>query len=159
MMKSIFKKIALAILVMTYANVVFAAFQPELLEQKDSYFNFFEQPEELAPADDVIDLNKAQTEIAKKNEKEYSRFSVLNHQIFNNDKIRVFNFTAFDDHDLKNKLNIGHFSFSELNSIQITFGYGIEYLYDKGKAVGYEYLSAFPYDRGQLIRIYWNQSY
>lgn len=153
------KKIALPVILMTYGSVVFAASQPELFEQKEGYFDFFKKSEELAQVDSDMDLNKTQTEIAEKNEKEYARFSVLNHQIFNNDKIRIFNFTAFDDHDLKNKLNIGHFSFSELNSIQITFGYGIEYLYEKGKAVGYEYLSAFPYDRGQLIRIYWNQSY
>ncbi|MEG0915010.1 MAG: hypothetical protein RSG57_04585 [Christensenellaceae bacterium] len=34
-------------------------------------------------------------------------------------------------------------------------GYGIEIKVNKRNKVGYEYLSNFPYDRGQLIRFFW----
>ena len=122
--------------------------------------DFFKTENELVTPDyDELDLNKTQTAIARQTEKENSRFSILSNQLFKSDKIRIFNFTAFDQNELKDRLGLGNLDLSDLSNIQITFGYGIEYQYQPGKAIGYEYLSAFPYDRGQLVRIFWNQKF
>ena len=122
-------------------------------------FNFFEAQQELHYEPAIEDLNSEQTKIAELNEKEYSRFDVLTHSIFQSERIKFFNFTAFDRNELKNKLDTGHFDLSNLEQLSITFGYGVEYLLKENQTIGYEFLSSFPYDRGRLIRIFWNQTF
>jgi hypothetical protein len=41
-----------------------------------------------------------------------------------------------------------------LDDFSISLGYGIVYQLNSANRIGYEYLSSFPFDRGQLIRFF-----
>ncbi|WP_244948549.1 hypothetical protein [Acinetobacter tandoii] len=90
------------------------------------------------------------------NEKE-NDYSVANNDFYENEYIRVFNYTAYNSDNFTNKLGTGEFNSADLDALRISFGYGIEIKLNKRNKLGYEYLSNFPYDRGQLIRIFWVQ--
>ena len=64
-------------------------------------------------------------------------------------------YTAYNSVSLSHKLGTGEFHSSDLDVLSISFGCGIEIKVNKRNKVGYEYLSNFPYDRGQLIRFFW----
>lgn len=42
-----------------------------------------------------------------------------------------------------------------LNDLSISLGYGIVYQINQDNRIGYEYLSSFPFDRGQMVRLFW----
>lgn len=90
------------------------------------------------------------------NEKE-NDYSVANNDFYENEYIRVFNYTAYNSENFTNKLGTGEFNSADLDALKISFGYGIEIKLNKRNKLGYEYLSNFPYDRGQLIRFFWVQ--
>lgn len=120
-------------------------------------YDFFQEQQELHLAThEELDLNTEQTRIAKQIEEEYKSFDIISHQIYANERIRFFNFTAFSQKDLKNKLGTGSFHLDDIQNLNITLGYGMEYYIKPTVTIGYEYLSSFPYDRGQLVRVFWN---
>lgn len=90
------------------------------------------------------------------NEKE-NDYSVANNDFYENEYVRVFNYTAYNSDNFTNKLGTGEFNSADLDALKISIGYGIEIKLNKRNKLGYEYLSNFPYDRGQLIRFFWVQ--
>lgn len=42
-----------------------------------------------------------------------------------------------------------------LNDLSISLGYGIVYQINQDNRIGYENLSSFPFDRGQMVRLFW----
>lgn len=92
--------------------------------------------------------------LAEKHDEEEKDYTVLNNDFYENEYIRVFNYTAYNSDNFSNKLGTGEFN-ADLDALSISFGYGIEIKINKRNKLGYEYLSNFPYDRGQLIRLYW----
>lgn len=145
-------------IVSSYAGGALNNDQVEFEFSEKSVFDLFANlKKQQKLMDQNIEIDQKPIPLA--NENEYSKFSVLNHRIYESDRIRFFNFTAFDQKDLKNKLSSGEFSINDLDSLHITFGYGIEYLLKENQTIGYEFLSSFPYDRGRLIRIFWNQAF
>lgn len=150
-------------------SFIFIQFQTSAqeLDRFDSVFpsrqpiyNFFENKPELVVSHKAEqDLNQEQKELAEKYEKQKQRYSLLQHKIFENDRIRIFNNTAFGAENLKNDIRAGHYDFNNLDQLEITMGYGIEFILDQENIVGYEYLSSFPYDRGQILRIFWNKKF
>ena len=95
--------------------------------------------------------------LAERHNDEENDYSVVNNDFYENEYIRVFNYTAYNSDNFTNRLGTGEFSSSDLNALRISFGYGIEIKLNKRNKIGYEYLSNFPYDRGQLIRFFWVQ--
>ena len=95
--------------------------------------------------------------LAERHNDEENDYSVVNNDFYENEYIRVFNYTAYNSDNFTNRLGTGEFSSSDLNALRISFGYGIEIKLNKRNKIGYEYLSNFPYDRGQSIRFFWAQ--
>lgn len=93
--------------------------------------------------------------LAEQHNEEENDYSVVNNDFYENEYIRVFNYTAYNSDNFTNKLGTGQFSSSDLDALKISFGYGIEIKMNKRNKLGYEYLSNFPHDRGQLIRFFW----
>lgn len=94
-------------------------------------------------------------DLAEQHEEEEKNYTLMNNDFYENEYIRVFNYTAYNVDSLSHKLGTGEFHSSDLDALSISFGYGVEIKVNKRNKIGYEYLSSFPYDRGQLIRIFW----
>lgn len=93
--------------------------------------------------------------LAQMHDQEEKDYSVLDHNFYENEYIRIFNYTAYNTDNFSHKLGTGEFNSTDLDALSISFGYGIEIKLNQRNKVGYEYLSSFPYDRGQLIRLFW----
>ncbi len=46
-----------------------------------------------------------------------------------------------------------------VDDFAVSFGYGMEFKLDPVNKVGYEYVSSFPYDRGQMVRFFWSKRF
>ena len=151
----------LLIVQLSLCTSISAAVMPDRTAQLQQvwhdHYDFFQQQQEQHLATHAeLDLNAEQTRIAKETEEELRRYEVLSHQLYAGERIRFFNFTAFSQKELKNKLGTGSFHLDDIQNLNITLGYGMEYYLQPTVSIGYEYLSSFPYDRGQLVRVFWN---
>lgn len=104
-------------------------------------------------------LNLEQKHLAKQHDQDENNYKVLKNLIYNNDSIRIYNYTAYNTDDLKNKMTSGLPNYTQVNDLSISFGYGMSYQVDSVNRIGYEYISSFPYDRGQVIRFFWVRSF
>lgn len=101
------------------------------------------------------DLNQEQKKLAEEHEQELKNYSVLSNQFYEDGRFKVFNYTAFTTDDFKNRVSAGQSIQQEVQGLNISVGYGMEFKINKTNTLGYEYLSSFPYDRGQMVRLYW----
>lgn len=104
------------------------------------------------------DLNQEQKKLAEEHEQELKNYSVLSNQIYADERFKLFNYTAFTSDDFKNRISAGQSIHQEVQGLNISMGYGMEFKLNKNNTLGYEYLSSFPYDRGQMVRIYWTKA-
>lgn len=104
-------------------------------------FKFSEKPPE-----DILDIDYDTQE---------KNYEVLNNSVYRNDRIRIFSYTAYDSNQINTRLKSGNLDLETFGELEISFGYGIELRVNRLNKMGYEYLSTFPYDRGQLIRLFW----
>ncbi|MPW45062.1 hypothetical protein D7V21_01650 [Acinetobacter guerrae] len=100
------------------------------------------------------DLNQTQKHLAEQHDQEENNYNVLKNPFFSNERINVYNYTAYNTDILKNKALSGGSDHVSVDDLSISFGYGITYKINSDHKIGYEYISSFPYDRGQLIRIF-----
>ncbi|WP_119054955.1 hypothetical protein [Acinetobacter colistiniresistens] len=84
-----------------------------------------------------------------------TEYSVLHNQFFQNERWRVYNYTAYQTNHFNHKMLTGDTSSHSLDDFSISVGYGMMYQLNQTNRIGYEYLSSFPFDRGQLIRFFW----
>lgn len=96
-----------------------------------------------------------QKKIAVEHEQQATDYSILNNNFYQNDRFRIFNYTAYNVEQLKSSLVNPTVAGSGSNEFYISFGYGMEFKINDDNRIGYEYLSSFPYDRGQIIRFFW----
>ena len=82
-------------------------------------------------------------------------YSILHNLFFQDDRWRVYNYTAYQTNQFNQKMLTGDTSNLSLDDFSISLGYGMVYQLNKNNRIGYEYLSSFPFDRGQLIRFFW----
>lgn len=129
----------------------------------DSY-DFFAEPYQ----DDTInldinlentDLNQEQKRLAEQHDQEENNYKVLKNLFYSNERISVYNYTAYNMSDLKNKVIDGSTDHLGVSDLSISFGYGLSYQLRQDTRLGYEYISSFPYNRGQLIRFFWIRSF
>lgn len=106
---------------------------------QDSYFDFSQQEPE-----DILDIEY------DTQEKDYS---ILSNQLYQTERFRIFNYMAYDSEQLSAQAKSGNLD--NISQLSVSFGYGIEYRVNNRNKVGYEFLSSFPYDRGQMIRLFW----
>jgi len=121
----------------------------EIKENKDSNLNTTTAKELFQES------SLEQKKLAEEHEKEMVNYSILNHKFYENDRIRIFNYTAYNFQELKNTLLNPTVLNTNGNEFFISFGYGMEFKINKLNIIGYEYISSFPDDRGQLLRLYW----
>lgn len=124
------------ILTFLMSSTVYAIQDPQRI-----VFQFSEQP-----AKDILDINY------DTQEKDYE---VLNSSVYRNERIRIFSYTAYDSNQINTRLKSGNLDLESFGDLSISFGYGVEFRVNYLNKIGYEYLSTFPYDRGQLIRLFW----
>jgi hypothetical protein len=131
------------------------------LEQAD-LFQFENSEDSLSNADKITNQNEdflQQDEIQKKLAEEHDQhvadYSILKNQFYENERIRIFNYTAYNVQQLKTSLINPNANNSSANELYLSFGYGIEFKVNALNKIGYEYISSFPYDRGQLLRLFW----
>lgn len=115
------------------------------------YAEVLQHPENVifdfsAQSEDILDI------AYDTQEKDYS---VLNSSVYRNDLIHIFSYTAYDTSQMNTRLKSGNLDLESFGDLSISFGYGVEVRVNRLNKIGYEYLSTFPYDRGQLIRIFW----
>ena len=87
-------------------------------------------------------------------QQEKTDYSILHNLFFQDDRWRVYNYTAYQNNQFYQKMLTGDTSNLSLDDFSISLGYGMVYQLNKNNRIGYEYLSSFPFDRGQLIRLF-----
>ena len=88
-------------------------------------------------------------------QQEKTDYSILHNLFFQDDRWRVYNYTAYQTNQFNQKMLTGDTSNLSLDDFSISLGYGMVYQLNKNNRIGYEYLSSFPFDRGQLVRFFW----
>lgn len=137
--------VCLSILFLTSLNAVVADDEYSHIEDEQSIVIFdFNQ-------DNSSDFERLETQYYQQD----SDYSVLSNQLYQGQRFRVFNYTAYEIDNLKAVLEPGQGNADGISSLSISMGYGLEFLVNKRNKIGYEFLSSFPYNRGELIRFFW----
>lgn len=122
-------------------------------------YDFF-QPESdftLLDSDQLLDqsdLNLEQRRLAIEHDDEVNNYNVLKNEFYSNERWVIYNYTAYDTGQLQNKNINGLTNHLNIQDLSISVGYGVNYSVNPRLKIGYEYISSFPYDRGQLIRFF-----
>lgn len=94
--------------------------------------------------------------LALKQAEDSQDYGVIENLFYENDWVKIYNYTAYDVGTAQNKFLLGQSEQIGLQDFGLSFGYGIVFQVNPRHSVGYEYVSNFPYDRGQMIRIFWD---
>ena len=122
-------------------------------------YDFF-QPESnstLLDSDQLLDqsnLNLEQRRLAIEHDDEVNNYNVFKNEFYSNERWVIYNYTAYDTAQLQNKNINGLTNHINIQDLSISVGYGVNYSVNPRLKIGYEYISSFPYDRGQLIRFF-----
>jgi len=122
-------------------------------------YDFF-QPESdstLLDSDQLLDqsdLNLEQRRLAIEHDDEVNNYNVLKNEFYSNERWVIYNYTAYETGQLQNKNINGLTNHLNIQDLYISVGYGVNYSVNPRLKIGYEYISSFPYDRGQLIRFF-----
>ncbi|MFW1761921.1 hypothetical protein [Acinetobacter calcoaceticus] len=122
-------------------------------------YDFF-QPESdstLLDSDQLLDqsdLNLEQRRLAIEHDDEVNNYNVLKNEFYSNERWVIYNYTAYDTGQIQNKNINGLTNHLNIQDLYISVGYGVNYSVNPRLKIGYEYISSFPYDRGQLIRFF-----
>ena len=84
-----------------------------------------------------------------------TNYDVLHNLFFQNERWHIYNYTAYQTNQFNHKMLTGDTSNLSLDDFSISLGYSVVYQLNTTNRMGYEYLSSFPFDRGQLIRLFW----
>lgn len=103
---------------------------------------------------DQSDLNLEQRRLAIEHDDEVNNYNVLKNEFYSNERWVIYNYTAYDTGQLHSKSITGLTNHINIQDLSISVGYGVNYSVNPRLKIGYEYISSFPYDRGQLIRFF-----
>lgn len=103
---------------------------------------------------DQSDLNLEQRRLAIEHDDKVNNYNVLKNEFYSNERWVIYNYTAYDTGQLQNKNSNGLTNHINIQDLSISVGYGVNYSVNPRLKIGYEYISSFPYDRGQLIRFF-----
>lgn len=103
---------------------------------------------------DQSDLNLEQRRLAIEHDDEVNNYNVLKNEFYSNERWVIYNYTAYNTGQLQNKNSNGLTNHINIQDLSISVGYGVNYSVNPRLKIGYEYISSFPYDRGQLIRFF-----
>ena len=82
-------------------------------------------------------------------------YDVLHNLFFQNEHWHIYNYTAYQTNQFNHKMLTGDTSNLSLDDFSISLGYSVVYQWNITNRMGYEYLSSFPFDRGQFVRLFW----
>ena len=102
---------------------------------------------------------KEKKENLEKYDEEQRDYSFINNNFYEDDVVRVYNNTAYSFDGAQNKFMSGQTYDVGVDDFAVSFGYGMEFKLDPINKVGYEYVSSFPYDRGQMVRFFWSKRF
>ncbi|MDY6481922.1 hypothetical protein SKM54_05615 [Acinetobacter faecalis] len=102
---------------------------------------------------------KEKKENLEKYDEEQRDYSFINNNFYEDDVVRVYNNTAYSFDGAQNKFMSGQTYDVGVDDFAVSFGYGMEFKLDPVNKVGYEYVSSFPYDRGQMVRFFWSKRF
>ncbi len=106
---------------------------------------------------------EAQEKEKKENLEKYDEvqrdYSFINNNFYEDDVVRVYSNTAYSFDGAQNKFMSGQTYDVGVDDFAVSFGYGMEFKLDPVNKVGYEYVSSFPYDRGQMVRFFWSKRF
>lgn len=102
---------------------------------------------------------KEQKENVDKYEEEQRDYSFIKNNFYEDESLRVYNNTAYRFDGVQNKFMAGQANHVGIDDFAVSFGYGMEFKLDSTHKVGYEYVSSFPYDRGQVVRFFWSKRF
>jgi len=107
-----------------------------------------QEPEGIVAMDAGLqDLyEQEQRMLASKTAQDAQDYGLIENLFFENEIVKIYNYTFLSGQSEQ----IG------LQDFAVSFGYGMEFRVNPRHSIGYEYLSNFPYDRGQIIRLFWN---
>lgn len=97
-----------------------------------------------------------QYQLAVQETEQQQDYGLISNSFYEGERLKIYNFTAYDAQAAQNKFVAGQSSLIGMDDFSISFGYGMEWKIRPRQSIGYEYLSNFPYDRGQIIRLFWN---
>ncbi|MCH4248656.1 MAG: hypothetical protein LKF82_12655 [Acinetobacter populi] len=100
-----------------------------------------------------LELQKKQRYVGE--DQPLEEHSFLQNDFFQNDHFRIYNKTQYNFEHATSKFSPTQMEQLTLSDLSISLGYGMEFRVSHNQSWGYEYLSAFPYDRGQSIRLFW----
>lgn len=80
--------------------------------------------------------------------------SILDNDFYQDEDFRFYNHTQYSLDSVKDNY-MNSLTQTNMSDLSISLGYGMEFRVSRYQHIGYEYLSSFPYDRGQTIRIFW----
>lgn len=134
-----------------FVLVIFVLCSPCVWAAIDIEFEFQDKPT-------MFDI-QMQEEKDKKDEliEKQHDMKFLNHTLYKNEYFRIYNNTAYDFDHAQHKMSSGIQGVIGLNDLEISFGYGMEFSVNEINKVGYEYVSNFPYERGQMVRFFWSK--
>lgn len=117
-----------------------------------------QEPEGIVAMDAGLqDLyEQEQRMLASKTAQDAQDYGLIENLFFENEIVKIYNYTAYEADGAKNKFLSGQSEQIGLQDFAVSFGYGMEFRVNPRHSIGYEYLSNFPYDRGQIIRLFWN---
>lgn len=102
---------------------------------------------------------KEQKEKIEKIDEEFRDYSFLKNNFYEDENLRIYNNTAYQFEGAQNKFMAGQKNNVGVDDFAVSFGYGMEFKLDQAHKVGYEYVSSFPYDRGQMVRFFWSKKF
>lgn len=125
---------------------------------------------ELNAAEEKINVEETKETIFEIQEKEKKEnlekydeaqrdYSFINNSFYEDEIMRVYNNTAYSFDGAQNKFMAGQTNEVGVDDFAVSFGYGMEFKLDPVNKVGYEYVSSFPYDRGQMVRFFWSKRF
>ncbi len=128
-------------------------------EQENTFPDFFAQPllkpdEQFAMGADWEKLQQEKLERYIGEDQPVPKKNFLSNNLFDDGHWRIYNNTQYNLDDLS---GVYHAEINQaiLSDLAISLGYGIEYYLQEKQSIGYEYLSSFPYDRGQSVKLFW----
>lgn len=107
----------------------------------------------------IFEVQEKEKKNLEKYDEEQRDYSFINNNFYEDDVVRVYNNTAYSFDGAQNKFMSGQTYDVGVDDFAVSFGYGMEFKLDPVNKVGYEYVSSFPYDRGQMVRFFWSKRF
>lgn len=120
---------------------------------------------ELSPSDEnkketIFEIQeREQKEKIQKIDEQFQDYDFIKNNFYEDEGLRIYNNTAYQMDHAQNKIVEGQTRKLDVDDFAVSFGYGMEFKLNSIHKVGYEYVSSFPYDRGQMVRFFWSKRF